>query len=276
MNNVLEVKQITKKYEKFMLEQVSFSLKPNSIMGFIGRNGAGKTTTIKSILNFIKTNSGEVLFFGKNFLDNEMLIKQQIGYATGTTSYYLRKRIREIVAIYKPFYNSWDNQLYEKYLLMFNLDENKKLSELSEGMKVKFNLLLALSHNAKVLILDEPTSGLDPISREELLEVFINLKNSGVSILFSTHIISDLEKCADEITYIKEGKIIYTGDIDIFQKSFYIINNIKEISSVSDYIGKRLDKAGYSILIKRDMAKKFLNYKLEEPSLDKIITHMEG
>ena len=205
--NIVEVKNVCKTYPAFRLNEVSFPLESGKITGFIGRNGAGKTTTIKSMLNLIHTDSGEITYFGLPLSGNETEIKQRIGYSTGTVSWYPRKTIREIVDVTRAFYRSWDEDAYRKYMTLFGLDENKKPIELSEGMKVKFNLLLALSHRAEVLILDEPTSGLDPFSRDELLELFMTLRSHGVTILFSTHITSDLERCADNIIYISQGEI---------------------------------------------------------------------
>ncbi|MBR4622711.1 MAG: ABC transporter ATP-binding protein [Ruminococcus sp.] len=205
--NIVELKNVCKTYPEFRLNDVSFSLESGKITGFIGRNGAGKTTTIKSMLNLIHTDSGEISYFGLPLSGSESEIKQRIGYSTGTVSWYPRKTIRQIAEVTKSFYRSWDEESYRKYMSLFCLDENKKPLELSEGMKVKFNLLLALSHKAEVLILDEPTSGLDPFSRDELLEVFTTLKDHGSTILFSTHITSDLERCADNIIYISRGEI---------------------------------------------------------------------
>ena len=205
--SIVEVTSLCKTYPAFRLNKVSFSRERGKITGFIGRNGAGKITTIKSMLNLIHTDSGEISYFGMPLFGNEMEIKQRIGYSTGTVSWYPRKTIRQIVNVTKTFYPTWDENAYRKYMAMFGLDESKKPIELSEGMKVKFNLLLALSHKAEVLILDEPTSGLDPFSRDELLEVFETLKEHGVTILFSTHITSDIEKCADNIIYISNGEI---------------------------------------------------------------------
>lgn len=216
MNTVLEIKNLCKKYPSFELKNVSFSLKEGSIMGFIGRNGAGKTTTIKSILNFVHPSSGSIVFFGKEMIGNEDEIKQLIGYAPGGINYYPMKTLKKITKITKSFYPSWNDELYEKYMKAFKLDENKKPKELSEGMKVKYNLVLALSHGAKLLILDEPTSGLDPVSRDELLTIFEKLRDKGTSILFSTHITSDLEKCADSITYIKQGQIVDSSSKEDF------------------------------------------------------------
>lgn len=218
--NVIEVNNLTKKYPSFLLDNVSFSIEKSHICGFIGRNGAGKTTTIKSILNLVHADSGDVKCFGKSFLENEAEIKQKIGYSTGAVNYYPRKKIKDIVAVTKSFYPEWDENAYRKYLEIFELDENKTPRELSEGMKVKFNLLLALSHNAELLILDEPTSGLDPFSRDDLLEIFKVLKENGVAILFSTHIVSDLEKCADDIVYIRKGKIFASMPQADFQNKY--------------------------------------------------------
>ena len=208
MSAILEVRDLVKRYPGFTLDHVSFSLEEGKITGFIGRNGAGKTTTIKSMLNLIHRDSGEISYFGVPLSGNEKEIKQKIGYSTGTVSWYPRKKISEIVEVARSFYPDWDEAAYRKYMEMFGIDENKKPIELSEGMKVKFNLLLALSHRAAVLILDEPTSGLDPFSRDELLELFKTLKEHGVTIFFSTHITSDLERCADNIVYISSGEII--------------------------------------------------------------------
>ena len=205
--NIVEVQDLVKKYPAFELKDVSFGLESGRIAGFIGRNGAGKTTTIKAMLNLIHPDSGDVRYFGSPLLKSEADIKKRIGYSTGTVSWYPRKKIRDIVNIVKRFYDTWDEAAYRKYLDLFGIDEMKTPLQLSEGMKVKVNLMLALAHRSDVLILDEPTSGLDPFSRNELLEVFKELRNHGVTVFFSTHIISDIEKCADDIIYISGGRI---------------------------------------------------------------------
>ena len=204
---IVTLSGICKNYPAFRLKNVSFSLESGKITGFIGRNGAGKTTAIKSMLNLIHTDSGEICYFGLPLIGHETEIKQRIGYSTGTVSWYPRKTIRQIIDVTKRFYPNWDETACRRYMELFSLDERKKPMELSEGMKVKCNLLFALSHGAEVLILDEPTSGLDPFSRDELLELFMQLKENGVTILFSTHITSDLERCADNIIYISHGEI---------------------------------------------------------------------
>ena len=206
--SIVEVRGLVKRYPSFELKEASFPVEAGRITGFIGRNGAGKTTTIKAMLNLVHPDGGTVFYFGKPLAGNETEIKKHIGYSTGAVNWYPRKKIRDIVDIVKRFYDTWDEEAYRKYLAMFRLDESKTPLELSEGMKVKFNLLIALSHRAEVLILDEPTSGLDPFSRNELLDVFGELKKDGVAVFFSTHIISDIEKCADDIVYISGGRIV--------------------------------------------------------------------
>ena len=206
--SIVEVRKQRKEYPSFQLRDVSFSIRQGRITGFIGRKGAGKTTAIKSILNLVHPDGGDISFFGLPMSGHEADIKRRIGYSTGTVSWYPRKKIRDIMDIVRVFYESWDDEACRRYLDLFKLDENKTPMELSEGMKVKFNLLIALSHGAEILILDEPTSGLDPFSRDELLGIFTELKEHGVAVFFSTHITSDLEKCADDIVYISNGAII--------------------------------------------------------------------
>ena len=218
--SIVDVRHLAKRYPSFELSDVSFGADAGRITGFIGRNGAGKTTTIKSMIGLIHPDCGEVDYFGLPLAGNENDIKKRIGYSTGTVGWYPRKKIQDIVSIVSRFYDSWDDASYRKYLELFALDENKAPIELSEGMKVKFNLLLALSHKAEVLILDEPTSGLDPFSRSELLDIFTSLKREGVAVFFSTHIISDIEKCADDIVYISKGKIIAAMPLADFTREF--------------------------------------------------------
>ncbi len=213
---VLEVNKLRKQYPAFLLDDVTFSLEAGHIMGLIGRNGAGKTTTLKSIFNLVHPDGGTVRVFGLSMPEEEREIKERIGYAGGAVDYYRRKKIGRIADVTRTFYDSWDEDTYRRYLSAFSLDEDKTPSQLSEGMRVKFSLTLALSHRAELLILDEPTSGLDPVSRAELLDAFLFLKEKGASILFSTHITSDLEKCADDITYIARGKLIDSGPLGSF------------------------------------------------------------
>ena len=221
MEAVLRVQGLCKHYPGFALKNVSFSLAPKHIMGLIGKNGAGKSTTLKSILNMVPLENGKIEIFQKDFYKYEKACKQQIGVVFGGIDFYPLKKLSAITAVTQKFYANWDQTQYQKYIKRFALDESKKFKELSNGMKVKYLLALALSHPAELLILDEPTSGLDPVSRDELLHMFRQIvKNENCSILFSTHITSDLDKCADDITYIQNGRVLKSADKDTFLRSF--------------------------------------------------------
>lgn len=218
--SIVRVNGLRKSYPSFELDNVSFSLEEGRITGFIGRNGAGKTTTIKAMLNLVHPDGGEIEYFGMPLTGNEAEIKKRIGYSTGTLNWYPRRKIRDIAAVMKSFYDSWDDKLYREYLNLFSIDEEKSANQLSEGMKVKCNLMFALSHGAQALILDEPTSGLDPFSRDELLDIFREISDTGVAVFFSTHIISDIEKCADDIVYISGGKIAAALSREEFHREY--------------------------------------------------------
>lgn len=221
MEAVLSVQDISKQYPGFALDHVSFSLGPKRIMGLIGKNGAGKSTILKSILNMVSLEEGIVTMFQKEFCHYEKQCKQRIGIVFGGIDFYPLKKLSAITDVTRKFYVDWDYNQYQRYIKRFALDENKKYKELSNGLKVKYLLALALSHHAELLILDEPTSGLDPVSREELLHVFrLIVKSENCSILFSTHITADLDKCADDITYIQNGRVLQSADKYTFLHSF--------------------------------------------------------
>ncbi len=277
MENVLRIENLTKHYPAFTLDNVSFSVDKGRIMGFIGRNGAGKSTTLKAMLNFVHKDGGEIEFFGKQFEGNEDEIKQNIGYVSGGIDYYTKKKIKTITDVTKRFYKNWDDAAYKKYMTEFALDENKTPDQLSAGMKVKYALTLALSHNAEFLILDEPTSGLDPVSRDDLLDVFLSLADRGVTILFSTHITSDLDKCADDITYIKNGKIFASEDMKTFIGRYVVaeLQNEEMTDEIKGAIeGHRRTKEGFTVLLDADKAAE-LNIKGEKADLEQIIVHIE-
>ena len=210
---ILKLDGLCKQYPAFRLENVSFSMEAGTIMGLIGRNGAGKTTTLKSMLHLVHPDAGTVTICGLDMDKDEREIRSRIGFVSGGASYYQRKRLRELTDVTKRFYPGWDDGRYARLVRQFSLDESKRVCELSEGMKVKYQLAAAMSHRAELLILDEPTSGLDPVSRDELLDTFRTLcEQEGVSILFSTHITSDLDACADTITYIQHGRVAASTD----------------------------------------------------------------
>ena len=208
MAAILEVEHLYKEYPGFLLKDVSFSVGEASIMGFLGRNGAGKTTTLKSLMNLIRRDAGSIRFFGLPLEEHETEIRQRVGFAGGAAEYYRRKPARELAAVTRTFYENWDEAEYHKYLRILNVNDEKTPEQMSDAARVKMDLVLALSHHAELLILDEPTGGLDPAARTDLTDAFRYLRKQGVSILFSSHITSDLENCADGITYIRNGEII--------------------------------------------------------------------
>ncbi|MEG2603356.1 MAG: ABC transporter ATP-binding protein [Clostridia bacterium] len=277
MGDVLSVDRLQKSYPKFQLKSVSFCVRQGEIMGFIGRNGAGKTTTLKSLLNFVHPDSGQIRFFGQAFAPNEFEIKQRIGFVSGGVDYYIHKKLRTITAVTRRFYPAWDEGAYRRYTELFQLDESKTPNELSAGMKVKYNLALALSHHAELLLLDEPTSGLDPVSRDDLLDVFLQLEREGVSILFSTHITSDLDKCADRITYIHEGRILASEEIKTFVGKYRALSLTQEQLTEAvkaKLIGLKPAKRGYNAIATRGDAQA-LGLAGEPADLETIMIHME-
>lgn len=275
---ILEIQNLRKAYPSFLLDDVSFDVEEGSIMGFIGRNGAGKTTTIKSVLRLVHADGGRVLFEGKDLWENETACKKQIGLVLGEFNFYKRKKLRTIAAVTKQFYEDWDEETYRTLMQRFSLDPEKKICELSQGMRVKFALVLALSHKAKLLILDEPTSGLDPVSRDELLEIFRNIIEDGEhSILFSTHIISDLEKCADYITYLKAGKVLVSTDADSFKDAYRLVSGESEqFEAYRDrLVGYRAHAFGFTGLMRREDAEQADGLKIAPADMESIMIYTE-
>lgn len=280
MSHVIsQVKNLSKQYPSFSLKDVSFALKEGVITGFIGRNGAGKTTTLKCIYNLVTPNSGSIVYDGREFTDIEEEAKNDIGLLFGGVDYYPNQKVKTIAQVTSRFYRKWDETLFEKWLKFFDIDQEKKIKNLSNGMKVKFGLAMALSHNAKVLLLDEPTSGLDPVSRDEILDCFLKIAElKKVAILFSTHVISDLDRCADEIVYIKQGEIYFSGVVADFAKSYLHIEGLARSLSESDkaYIGHLVIHAGKFVgIIPQEEKDRFSSYQLSKPNLEEIMLYIE-
>lgn len=272
----LDIQNLNKKYPNFQLKDVSFQLEKGYIMGFIGANGAGKTTTIKSILNMVRMDSGEVHILGKNIVEHEIQLKQEIGCAFGGVDFYTRSKMKTLTHVIKKFYKNWDDETYYNYLRRFKLDENKKIAELSAGMKVKYNLAIALSHGAKLLVLDEPTSGLDPAARDDLLDIFQELVLDGeISILFSTHITSDLEKCADFITFIVNGQIIASSEKNEFMESYRLLSgNESQLNQVKEQlISYKINSFGFTGLIHSRDFDSSSDIKATTPNLEEIMIY---
>ena len=279
--NLLEVKNLCKSYPSFKLEDVSFSLPKGYIMGFIGKNGAGKSTAIKCIYNLIKKDKGDIYLLGRKLEDiSELELKQEVALMLGGMDIYPTSKIGEIGEVVSSFYKNFDNETYNRLLKKFELDKNKKFKELSNGMKSKFLLTLAMSHNSKLLILDEPTSGLDPYSRDQLLEEFQNYIQDGErSILFSTQIVSDLESIADYVIYIKGGRVIDFATKDDFVSSYKIFSTKKEIGEHIDpsiLVGIRESSVSFEGLIRsKDASKLPEGIELSEPSIEEIMIFNE-
>ena len=272
---VLEIRGLCKDYPAFHLKDVSFSLERGRIMGFIGRNGAGKTTTLKSALNIVHPAAGELKYFGLDFAENELEIKRRIAFVSGGANYYPNKKLAAITAVTRSFYEHWDEAAYRRYLKLFNLDESKTPKALSAGMQVKYALALALSHGAELLILDEPTSGLDPVSRDELVDVFLSLADEGVSILFSTHITDDLDKCSDDVTYIRNGEIVFSLPIGELREKYRAVAVTAEQAEryADKLIGCKRAKEGFTALVERGELEEELPGRAA--GLEEIMVHLD-
>lgn len=283
METLLEIKGVNKHYKDFHLKDISFELQKGYIMGFIGPNGAGKSTTIKLIMNLIKKDSGQINIFGMDSIKNEKEIKERIGFVYDESNFYEELTIGETIYIFKSFYKNWDNTSCEKYLSRFGLAKNKKIKDLSRGMKTKFSLAVALSHNADLLIMDEPTAGLDPIVRNELLDILAEyIQNEEKSVLFSTHITSDLDKIADYITLISGGEIILTGTKDEIIENYTLIKGDKALlndDNKNHFIGLKLNEFGFEGLIRNenDIKNMFGGHAVfDRPSLEDIMLYFAG
>ena len=277
MKTVLEVKNLEKIYPAFRLDRIGFSLEEGKITGFIGRNGAGKTTTLHSVLGLLRPDGGEIRYWGAELRESERAIKQRVGFVSAGMEFYKRKKLRSITAVTRSFYDDWDEAAYRRLMAEFSLDEEKTPEKLSNGMKIKYLLALALSHGADLLILDEPTSGLDPVSREELLELFLDLRDRGKPILFSTHITSDLDKTADNILYIAGGTIRAEASIGDFVEAYRLTEYRDEEldpALAPLLIGPRRSKNGRTALLRAGDAARF-PAESRRANLEEIMVHLE-
>lgn len=272
---VLEVRDLSKKYPGFLLDNVSFSLKPGTITGFVGRNGAGKTTTLRCLMDLVHPDSGTIRFFGSAYGADPGEIRQHVGFASGTTDFYPRKKLGELSRVTGEFYSDWDEQRHTDLMERFSLDPAKTPSELSSGMKVKYSIVTALSYHAPLLILDEPTSGLDPASRSDLLEIFLELvEEDGVTILFSTQITSDLDDYADDIIYIREGRLIADTALESFTDEYRMVRFAERPVGFAGLIGVRRIRDGFDALVRADRLP--TEGQIRPATLSDIMIHMGG
>ena len=277
MKNTIDVKNVSKTYPGFQLDNISFTIPEGMIVGLIGENGAGKTTTLKAILNMIEVD-GDIKVFGKDIKKNEKAIKEELGVVLDDSflsEYLTAKQMNKVM---KQFYKTWDEDKYFKYLKEFQLPEDKLVKEFSSGMKMKLKIATALSHHPNALILDEPTSGLDPIIRNEILDIFRKyiLEHENRSVLLSSHITTDLEQIADYIIFIHKGKIIFNLPTTDLLENYGIVKcNEQEFQSLEkkDYISYRKDKYSYQVLVsdKDSVKKKYKFAVIDKPSIEDIM-----
>ena len=276
MNNILELRGLCKDYGSFQLKDVSFNVPRGYIMGLIGPNGAGKTTTLKIALNITRRDSGDVGIFGR---ESDFSQNDDIGVVMDTPMYVDEWTVSDVKKAVSPFYKQWDNALFAEYMLRFGLDPKKKVKDLSRGMKVKLQIAAALSHNAKLLILDEPTSGLDPVARDDICDLLREfVTDDAKSVLFSTHITSDLEKTADYITFIMDGAIVFTGaKDDLLEKYARVAGGVSDIDAEQKklIIGCREHGTGFEGIVETaNICKLPKGVLTEETNLDEIIIFM--
>lgn len=277
---MLKISGLNKNYSDFQLRNVSFELPKGYIMGLVGKNGAGKTTIIKCIMNMVDF-EGKISVDNMDNVKNETEIKMNTGIITDQPFFPYFFSLEETGKYFGSFYSSWSNEIYFEYLEKFGLKKDKKVNELSRGMGVKLQLAAAMSHKAKLLILDEPTSGLDAIARDELMDILMEYIENGVnSILFSTHISSDLEKIADYITIIRKGELFYTGEKDEIISKYCIVKG--DIRLVSDdmkksLIGIRRYDDSFEAMIEKKDCNLFGNnlFETENAGIDDILLFSE-
>lgn len=277
--NAIEIRNVTKKYDGFTLKNVSFNVPKGSIMGFIGQNGAGKTTTIRSLLNIIPINEGEIKLLGLDHIKNEYQIKERIAVVFDELPFHDIFTAGQMSKIFKGIYKNWNNETYLGYLDRFQLPRKKRIGQFSKGMKMKLQIACALSHGAELLVMDEATTGLDPVVRSEILEIFLEyLQDEGHSILMSSHITSDLEKIADSVTFIDRGEILVSGYKDDILENHGIIKcSLSDYKNIepSDFISARLNDFGAEVMIadKQAINRKYPGLVIDNATLDDIMVY---
>lgn len=276
MDAILQVENLTKQYPGFTLDHVSFSVPKGTIMGLIGENGAGKSTTINAILDLINKDEGTVTFWGQELSSSKQL-KENIGVVFDGINFYETLTPTKVGKISSAAYKQWDEHLYKEYLKRFQLPTDKEIKTLSKGMKMKLCIAAALSHKPKLLILDEATSGLDPVMRDDILDVFLEfVQDETHSIMMSSHISTDLEKVADYITFIHQGKVIFCKRKDELRYHYGII---RCGAAVFDQIDKqevlayRKDDYQWNVLVadKEKAKRKYKNAIVDDASIDDIL-----
>ena len=275
--NAIEIKGLTKKYDGFTLDDITFDVPKGSVMGFIGQNGAGKTTTIKAIFNIITRDAGTIKVLGLDNIENEYEIKEDVAAVFDELPFHEDFNAKQISIVLSSVFKNWDNEKFKELLTRFALPEKKKIKQFSKGMKMKLQIATALSHNAKLLIMDEATTGLDPVVRNEILDIFREYLQDGErSILMSSHITSDLEKIADCVTFIDKGKILLSGYKDDILDTHGLLKCSKadyENIDKEDIISARITDFGVDAMVSdREMCnKKYSGAVIDKTTLEEIM-----
>lgn len=276
-NTSLSVKNLTKNYEDFVLDTISFDIPEGSIVGLVGQNGTGKSTTIKAILELIQKDNGTVRFFDKVDQELNNAIRDQLGVVFDGSNFPESLTPQQLDGIFRNIYDKWEGQLYFENLKKLELPQNKKIKEFSKGMKMKLSIAVAFSHHSKLLILDEATSGLDPIIRDEVLDEFLEFVNhSGGSILVSSHITSDLEKVADYIVFIHQGKVVFRKSKKELHNDYGLITfnevDFQEIDK-ADILFYRKKEDRWQVLIsdRETIQRNYPELIIEHPTIDEIM-----
>ena len=271
--NALEVKDLSKRIGKFELKNISFELEQGTVMGLIGQNGAGKSSVIRCILNLLKKTSGEISIFGKDHAECETEIREDLGIVYDELHVPDNLTPIDLDGIYKKVYKRWDGDFFFSHLERFDVSKYDKVKVMSRGMKMKLAIVLALSHHPKLLLLDEPTSGLDPIVRDEMLDVLLDfMEDETHSILFSSHITSDLEKIADTITFIHKGEVLFTEAKDSLLYDYGVWKGTREqATEIPSHaiVGRRPGTFGVELLVKREFVSRA--FLLERPTIEEIM-----
>ena len=253
VRNVIELKNVTKDYGDFKLDDVSFSVPEGTICGFIGQNGAGKTTTIKAILDVICVDMGEITVFGQDIKKDSAGLREDIGVVFDEMGFHEFLTGKDINIMMKNIYKNWDEAVFFDYLKRFSLPSKKPCGDFSRGMRMKLQIAVALSHNARLLIMDEPTSGLDPIVRNEMLQIFREfVVEEDHTILLSSHITGDLEKLADEVVFINGGRVVLSGNKDeIIEKHGLLKCKKEQLKDISDsfVVFSEVETFGVTVLV---------------------------
>ncbi|MBO4483889.1 MAG: ABC transporter ATP-binding protein [Lachnospiraceae bacterium] len=277
---VLELKEVTKNYGDFRLDKVSFSVPKGTVCGFIGQNGAGKTTTIRLILDSVQRDGGTITMFGQEVIPGKSdSLREDVGVVFDEMGFHEFLTPKQIDKIMKHVYKNWNSELFFTYLTRFGLPSGKKCGDYSRGMRMKLQIAVALSHDAKLLIMDEPTSGLDPIVRNEMIQIFREfVVEEDHTILLSSHITTDLEKIADEVVFIEGGRIVLSGNKDeILMKHGLLKCKKEDADKISDSFAvyREIDDFHAEILVndRESCAKLYPNAVIEPATLEEIMIH---